>query len=287
MGTKDKVFYPQNVIICNGKEVNLDVPKIMGILNVTPDSFYAESRTLETDALKRCEKMLDQGATFIDVGGQSTRPGARSIHAEDEIKRTIPVITSLVKNFPEALISIDTYRTAVAKAAIEAGVAMINDVSGGQLDKGMFDLVAQHNFSYVLTHMQGNPGNMQNSPTYSDVTKEIFTALSNGVKDLKKMGANQILIDPGFGLGKTVKQNYALLDGLEKFAELKLPILVGLSRKSMIYKLLETTPENALNGTSIINTMALDRGAQILRVHDVKEAAECITLWSACSSWDG
>lgn len=287
MGTKDKVFYPQNVIICNGKEVNLDVPKIMGILNVTPDSFYAESRTLETDALKRCEKMLDQGATFIDVGGQSTRPGARSIHAEDEIKRTIPVITSLVKNFPEALISIDTYRTAVAKAAIEAGVAMINDVSGGQLDKGMFDLVAQHNLSYVLTHMQGNPGNMQNSPTYSDVTKEIFTALSNGVKDLKKMGANQILIDPGFGLGKTVKQNYALLDGLEKFAELKLPILVGLSRKSMIYKLLETTPENALNGTSIINTMALDRGAQILRVHDVKEAAECITLWSACSSWDG
>jgi len=287
MGTKDKVFYPQNVIICNGKEVNLDVPKIMGILNLTPDSFYAESRTLETDALKRCEKMLDQGATFIDVGGQSTRPGARSIHAEDEIKRTIPVITSLVKNFPEALISIDTYRTAVAKAAIEAGVAMINDVSGGQLDKGMFDLVAQHNVSYVLTHMQGNPGNMQNSPTYSDVTKEIFTALSNGVKDLKKMGANQILIDPGFGLGKTVKQNYALLDGLEKFAELKLPILVGLSRKSMIYKLLETTPENALNGTSIINTMALDRGAQILRVHDVKEAAECITLWSACSSWDG
>ncbi|MDA8714548.1 dihydropteroate synthase [Flavobacteriales bacterium] len=287
MGTKDKVFYPQNVIICNGKEVNLDVPKIMGILNLTPDSFYAESRTLETDALKRCEKMLDQGATFIDVGGQSTRPGARSIHAEDEIKRTIPVITSLVKNFPEALISIDTYRTAVAKAAIEAGVAMINDVSGGQLDKGMFDLVAQHNVSYVLTHMQGNPGNMQNSPTYSDVTKEIFSALSNGVKDLKKMGANQILIDPGFGLGKTVKQNYALLDGLEKFAELKLPILVGLSRKSMIYKLLETTPENALNGTSIINTMALDRGAQILRVHDVKEAAECITLWSACSSWDG
>ena len=287
MGTKDKVFYPQNVIICNGKEVNLDVPKIMGILNVTPDSFYAESRTLQTDALKRCEKMLDQGATFIDVGGQSTRPGARSIHAEDEIKRTIPVITSLVKNFPEALISIDTYRTAVAKAAIEAGVAMINDVSGGQLDKGMFDLVAQHNVSYVLTHMQGNPGNMQNSPTYSDVTKEIFSALSNGVKDLKKMGANQILIDPGFGLGKTVKQNYALLDGLEKFAELKLPILVGLSRKSMIYKLLETTPENALNGTSIINTMALDRGAQILRVHDVKEAAECITLWSACSSWDG
>ena len=180
-----------------------------------------------------------------------------------------------------------TYRTAVAKAAIEAGVAMINDVSGGQLDKGMFDLVAQHNVSYVLTHMQGNPGNMQNSPTYSDVTKEIFSALSNGVKDLKKMGANQILIDPGFGLGKTVKQNYALLDGLEKFAELKLPILVGLSRKSMIYKLLETTPENALNGTSIINTMALDRGAQILRVHDVKEAAECITLWSACSSWDG
>ena len=287
MGTKDKVFYPQNVIICNGKEVNLDVPKIMGILNLTPDSFYAESRTLQTDALKRCEKMLDQGATFIDVGGQSTRPGARSIHAEDEIKRTIPVITSLVKNFPEALISIDTYRTAVAKAAIEAGVAMINDVSGGQLDKGMFDLVAQHNVSYVLTHMQGNPGNMQNSPTYSDVTKEIFSALSNGVKDLKKMGANQILIDPGFGLGKTVKQNYALLDGLEKFAELKLPILVGLSRKSMIYKLLETTPENALNGTSIINTMALDRGAQILRVHDVKEAAECITLWSACSSWDG
>jgi len=287
MGTKDKVFYPQNVIICNGKEVNLDVPKIMGILNVTPDSFYAESRTLQTDALKRCEKMLDQGATFIDVGGQSTRPGARSIYAEDEIKRTIPVITSLVKNFPEALISIDTYRTAVAKAAIEAGVAMINDVSGGQLDKGMFDLVAQHNVSYVLTHMQGNPGNMQNSPTYSDVTKEIFTALSNGVKDLKKMGANQILIDPGFGLGKTVKQNYALLDGLEKFAELKLPILVGFSRKSMIYKLLETTPENALNGTSIINTMALDRGAQILRVHDVKEAAECITLWSACSSWDG
>ena len=198
MGTKDKVFYPQNVIICNGKEVNLDVPKIMGILNLTPDSFYAESRTLETDALKRCEKMLDQGATFIDVGGQSTRPGARSIHAEDEIKRTIPVITSLVKNFPEALISIDTYRTAVAKAAIEAGVAMINDVSGGQLDKGMFDLVAQHNVSYVLTHMQGNPGNMQNSPTYSDVTKEIFSALSNGVKDLKKMGANQILIDPSF-----------------------------------------------------------------------------------------
>ncbi|MBT4774885.1 MAG: dihydropteroate synthase [Crocinitomicaceae bacterium] len=286
MGTKDKVFYPQNVIICNGKEVNLDVPKIMGILNVTPDSFYAESRTLQTNALKCCEKMLDQGATFIDVGGQSTRPGAISIGVDEEIRRTLPIIKLLVKNFPEALISIDTYRSAVAKAAIESGVAMINDVSGGQLDQGMFDLVAQHNVSYVLTHMQGAPENMQKNPTYSHVTKEIFASLSARVKDLQNKGANQILIDPGFGLGKTVKQNYALLDGLHDFMELKLPILVGISRKSMIYKQLKTTPEKALNGTSVINTMALERGAQILRVHDVKEAVECITLWSACSSWD-
>ena len=284
MGTKDRIFYPKKELFCDGKEVNLEVPQIMGILNVTPDSFYAESRTLKSKVLLRCEKMLKEGALFIDVGGQSTRPGAISVGAEEEIMRTVPVINTIVKNFPEVLVSIDTYSAPVAEAAIDAGASIVNDVSGGNLDPNMFSLIAKYDVPYILTHMQGSPENMQKNPIYGDITSEIIDSLRTKLTELKRLGARQVLIDPGFGFGKTVKQNYTVLEELQKFTILNQPILVGFSRKSMIYKLLDSTPEQALNGTSILNTLALERGAQILRVHDVKEAAECITLWSACSN---
>jgi dihydropteroate synthase len=287
MGSKDKIFYPKTSIEFNGIRVDLSVPKIMGIVNVTPDSFYAESRSsLEIETIGKCEEMVSEGVSILDIGGYSSRPGASEISVKEEIDRTAKVIKELAKRFPSTMISIDTFRNEVAHVAIENGVSMINDISGGELDPKMHELVVKHNIPYVLMHMKGNPSNMQNAPTYQNVTEEVVQSLQSRLTELKTAKATQIIIDPGFGFGKTLEQNYQLLNNLPELASLDVPILVGFSRKSMIYKLLDGKPETALNGTSVLNTISLSKGAQILRVHDVKEANECIKLWSACSNQD-
>jgi dihydropteroate synthase len=286
MGSKDMIFYPKNVITCMGKKIDLSVPKIMGIINVTPDSFYAKSRYDVHQVLTTCESMLKDGAMFVDVGGYSSRPGADHIAVDEEKRRTIPIIESIAHEFPELIISIDTFRSVVADSALDAGASIINDISGGELDEAMFELVASRDVPYILTHMRGTPQNMQLDPSYESITNEILTSLRNRLTILQTMNVSDVIIDPGFGFGKTLDQNYQLLSELSQFKDLKVPILVGLSRKSMIYKLLDSSPEEALNGTSVLHTISLQKGAQILRVHDVKDAAECIKLWSACANLD-
>lgn len=286
MGTKDRVFYQKNEITCKGKKIHLSTPKIMGILNLTPDSFYTKSRQTFKSSLIACEKMLNDGAEFVDVGGYSTRPGASEVSTEEEINRTIPVIEAISNEFPELAISIDTFRSAVAEIALDAGASMINDISGGELDAEMFKLVASRNVPFVLTHMQGTPQNMQTNPTYSSVATEVRSSLEQRLCTLKSMGATNVIVDPGFGFGKTLDQNYELLANFDLLRKLGVPLLAGVSRKSMIYKLLDTTAEKSLNGTTTLHTLLLEKGASILRVHDVKEAAQCITLWSAYSRMD-
>ena len=286
MGTKDRVFYQKNEITCKGKKIHLSTPKIMGILNLTPDSFYTKSRQTIKSSLIACEKMLNDGAEFVDVGGYSTRPGASEVSTEEEINRTIPVIEAISNEFPELAISIDTFRSAVAEIALDAGASMINDISGGELDAEMFNLVASRNVPFILTHMQGTPQNMQTNPTYSSVATEVRSSLEQRLCTLNSMGATNVVVDPGFGFGKTLDQNYELLAHFDKLKKLDVPLLAGVSRKSMIYKLLDTTAEKALNGTTTLHTLLLEKGASILRVHDVKEAAQCITLWSAYSRMD-
>jgi len=286
MGSKDMIFYPKNVITCQGKKIDLSVPKIMGIINVTPDSFYSKSRHDINNALKTCEEMLKDGALFVDIGGYSSRPGAVHVAVDEEKRRTIPIIESIAHEFPELFISIDTFRSDVAQTALDAGASIINDISGGELDEAMFELAAARDVPYILTHMKGTPQNMQVNPSYNEITSEILASLRNRLTILQTMNVSDVIIDPGFGFGKTLTQNYQLLSELSQFNELKVPILVGISRKSMIYKLLDSSPEEALNGTSVLHTISLQKGAQILRVHDVKDAAECITLWSACANLD-
>jgi dihydropteroate synthase len=234
----------------------------------------------------RLRQLESEGVSILDIGGYSSRPGASEISVKEEIDRTAKLIKELAKRFPSTMISIDTFRNEVAHVAIENGVSMINDISGGELDPKMYELVVKHNIPYVLMHMKGNPSNMQNAPTYQNVTEEVVQSLQSRLTELKTAKATQIIIDPGFGFGKTLEQNYQLLNDLPHLASLDVPILVGFSRKSMIYKLLDGKPETALNGTSVLNTISLSKGAQILRVHDVKEANECIKLWSACSNQD-
>ena len=286
MGSKDMIFYPKNVITCQGKKIDLSVPKIMGIINVTPDSFYSKSRHDINNALKTCEEMLKDGALFVDIGGYSSRPGAVHVAVDEEKRRTIPIIESIAHEFPELFISIDTFRSDVAQTALDAGASIINDISGGELDEAMFELAAARDVPYILTHMKGTPQNMQVNPSYNEITSEILASLRNRLTILQTMNVSDVIIDPGFGFGKTLTQNYQLLSELSQFNELTVPILVGISRKSMIYKLLDSSPEEALNGTSVLHTISLQKGAQILRVHDVKDAAECITLWSACANLD-
>ena len=287
MGSKDRIFYPKTRFEFNDRFVNLSTPQVMGILNLTPDSFFAGSRHQSTPSvLSTCENMIKDGASIIDVGGYSSRPGAAEISVNEEINRTADIIALIEKNFPNIMISIDTFRSEVAKVAVENGASMVNDISGGELDASMFSLISKLNIPYVLTHMQGNPSNMQINPTYRNVSEDIYDSLETRVNKLASQGADQIIIDPGFGLGKSLKQNFELLQHLDLFKSLSTPILAGLSRKTMIYKTLESTPENALNGTTTLNTIALERGASLLRVHDVKEASECIKLWSACTKLD-
>ena len=263
----------------NGELIDLSVPKIMGIINVTPDSFYAGSRQQGIDEiLKKADQMMNEGATFLDIGGYSSRPGADNISSEEELSRVIGPIEAINKKLPEAIISIDTFRTSVASEALDCGAKMVNDISGGDLDPKMFELVQTRQVPYVLMHMRGTPQNMKEKTDYTDVVKEIIAAISVKLNKLSKMGVNDIIVDPGFGFAKTVEQNFEILSKLEALKILNRPLLVGLSRKSMIYKTLNVSPEETLNGTTVANTLALLKGASILRVHDVKEASEAIEL---------
>lgn len=254
----------------------------MGILNITPDSFYEGSRFKdENKILLKVEQMLLAGATFIDIGGQSTRPGAIEVGQEEELSRVLPAIQQISKQFPEALISIDTYYASVAKAAIESGAAMVNDIAAGDKDPTMFATLAQLKVPYIMMHKKGNPQNMQHAPAYENIVLEIAAYFSKKLAELNALGIPDIILDPGFGFGKTLAHNYELLNKLDHFKIFELPILVGVSRKSMIQKLLQVDAAEALNGTSVLHTMALVKGAKILRVHDVKEAMECVKLYQA------
>ena len=264
---------------CNGKLVDISSPKVMGILNCTPDSFFDGGKyNNESDILQQVEKMLLEGATFIDVGAYSSRPGATHISEEEELQRIVPVIELLVKNFPEIIISVDTFRSNVAKETVEVGAAIINDISGGKMDSNMFKTVAELKVPYIMMHMLGTPQNMQKNPVYEDVTKELISFFAAQISKLHQLKVNDIIIDVGFGFGKTIEHNYQLLKDLALFKNLDAPILAGISRKSMLYKPLEITPQLALNATTSANTIALLNGANILRVHDVKEAMEAIKI---------
>jgi len=269
-------------INCRGHLIDLSAPVVMGIINITPDSFYSGSRVeAMEEILRRVEKILEDGGQIIDIGGYSSRPGADEISEEEEGHRLWPALKEIRDHWPEVIISLDTFRASVAQRAVEEfGVDIINDISGGNLDSDMFKTVARLNVPYILMHMKGTPGTMQNNPRYQDVTGEVILYLAEKINQLRAMGVSDIIVDPGFGFAKTIEHNYTLLHDLEQFKMFELPLLVGLSRKSMTYKLLGGGPESALNGTSVLNSMALTRGANILRVHDVKEAVECIKLVS-------
>ncbi len=252
---------------------------VMGILNLTSDSFFDGGKYLcERQIIKRCRTMLDEGASIIDIGAQSSRPGATQVSAKDELKKLLPIIKLLKNNFPSIIISIDTFWAETAHETILAGSDIINDISAGNMDKEMFNVIARHNIPYIIMHMQGTPQDMQKKPTYNNVVNEVVNYFDEKIKELKFLNISTIIIDPGFGFGKTLEHNYQLLNNLDAFNKFNLPLLVGASRKSMIYNLLDTTAEKALNGTSVINTIALQNGANILRVHDVKEAKESIKI---------
>ena len=272
-------------INCKGTLIDFDSPKVMGILNVTPDSFYdGGSYKNEKDILAQAEKMLNDGATFIDVGAYSSRPDAEDISVEEECDRLIPVVELLLKNFPEVLLSIDTFRSKVAQEAITAGAALINDISAGLLDTEMLSTVAKLQVPYILMHMRGTPQTMKGLTDYEDLVKEVLFYLSERVAAARALGLNDIIVDPGLGFAKTIAQNYELLNATEKLQILDLPILIGLSRKSMITKTLGIDATSALNGTTALNMVALQKGASILRVHDVKEAVETVSLYQALNA---
>jgi len=270
-------------INCKGKLIDFDSPKVMGILNLTPDSFYDGGRYQTQKAiLKQAEKMLIDGATFIDLGSYSSRPGATNISTEEEKNRLLPVLELLIEEFQnEIVLSIDTFRSEVADLALQRGASMINDISAGQLDADMFSIVAKHQVPYIMMHMKGTPQIMKSLAHYDNLLLEIKTYFSERVAKAKQIGINDIVIDPGFGFAKTLAHNFELLHHFELFKSFDLPLLCGLSRKSMIYKTLESQPENALNGTTALNAIALYKGACILRVHDVKAAVECVNLIKA------
>jgi len=266
-------------INCKGQLLDLTIPKVMGILNVTPDSFYDGGKYKnEADIINQVEKMLSEGATFIDVGAYSSRPNADDISEDEELKRIIPVIDLILKNFPDTLISVDTFRSKIAKQSIEAGAALINDISAGKIDGNMLQTVAELQVPYIMMHMKGTPQTMKQQSNYTNVLKEVLFYFSERIATARQLGIIDLIVDPGFGFSKTIEQNFELLNKLEHFNILDLPIMVGVSRKSMIYKTLQNTPEDALNGTTALNTIALQKGASILRVHDVKEAMECVKL---------
>ena len=266
-------------INCNKNLIDLTTPKVMGILNVTPDSFFDGGKYKnEKDILTQTEKMLNEGATFIDVGAYSSKPGSKFVSENEELQRILPVIELLTSNFSEIIISVDSFRSKVVNEAINAGGAIINDISGGMLDDKMFTTVAKLQVPYIMMHMQGTPENMQLNPVYEDVVSEIISLFSGQLFKLRQLKVNDVIIDVGFGFGKTIPHNYELLQKLALFKNLEVPILTGVSRKSMLYKLLNISANEALNATTVANTIALLNGTNILRVHDVKEAVEAIKI---------
>lgn len=279
---KDTLFPTKITLNCQGKCIDLSEPVVMGILNLTPDSFYAGSRQWQqpTDALlETATNMLTDGALFLDLGAYSTRPGAVDIAVEEEIDRLLPVVEMLRKHLPQALLSVDTFRSEVAETALLAGAHLVNDVSGGSLDPAMFATIAKYKVPYVLMHMRGTPQTMQQHTHYDDLVPEVIAELLNKAHTLHQMGVADVILDPGFGFAKTIDQNFALLRQLDQLVLYGYPVLAGLSRKSMVYRTLNGTAETALNGTTVLNTIALSKGARILRVHDVKPAVEAIQLY--------
>ena len=268
-------------INCKGKLLNLDSPIVMGILNVTPDSFYDGGNYLSVKKiLRRATEIIDQGGTIIDVGGYSSRPGAKHITEQEELERVIPAVELILANYPEALISVDTFRSIVARKSIEAGACIINDISAGEMDATMFDTIRELQVPYCIMHMKGTPQNMQENPTYDNVTEEVMFFLAKKIEQLHKLGVNDIIVDPGFGFGKSIEHNFELLKNLSFFKNLNKALLIGISRKSMIYKTLGVSPQESLNGTTTLHSFSLQNGGNILRVHDVKEALETITLFN-------
>ena len=265
-------------INCKGELICFDTPKVMGILNITPDSFYAQSRTTPAEVLRKAEQMLQEGATFVDIGGYSSRPNAQEVSEKEELQRVVPVVEALVKHFPDIRISVDTFRAEVARESLEAGACIINDISAGQIDPAIWEVVAHYQVPYIAMHMRGTPQTKQTYTEYDKLTKDILYYFSEAKDKARQLRINDLIVDPGFGFSKTLAQNYELMQQLALFKALECPILVGISRKTMIYKLLDTTPETALNGTTVLNTFALLHGADILRVHDVKEAVECVKI---------
>jgi dihydropteroate synthase len=266
-------------INCNGKLIDLSSPKVMGILNVTPNSFFDGGKHANEKAiLTQVEKMLLEGATFVDIGGYSSKPSAEFVSEEEELHRLVPVIKDVVNEFPDVIISVDTFRSKVAQEAIENGAAIINDISAGNLDAKMMETVAKLQVPYIMMHMKGTPQTMQSLAQYENIVKEMLFYFSQKIAQARSLGINDLILDPGFGFAKTLEQNFEVLSKLELFQMTELPLLVGVSRKSMVYKTLETTAEFALNGTTSLNTISLLKGAKILRVHDVKEAVECVKL---------
>jgi dihydropteroate synthase len=277
---KDTVFHKKVTINAGGKLIDLSTPQVMGIINLTPDSFFAGSRKpLITDALQQTKQMLADGATLIDLGAYSSRPGATDISVQEETDRLLPAVEAIVQHHPNAVLSIDTFRSKVAEAAIKAGAHLINDIGGGELDVDMFDTVARLQVPYILMHMKGTPQTMVQQARYDDVFTEVFDYLVERCELLRSKGLHDVILDPGFGFAKTAEHSYALMNRLQEFNRLQLPVLVGVSRKRMIYGLLGTSAAEALNGTTVLNTIALTKGANILRVHDVNEAVEAVKLW--------
>ncbi|MBX9806324.1 MAG: dihydropteroate synthase [Flavobacteriaceae bacterium] len=272
-------------INCKGQLIDLSTPKVMGILNITPNSFFDGGRYKnESEILSHVRKMLNEGATFIDIGAYSSKPKAAYVSENDELKRIIPIVTLILEHFPKTLISIDTFRSEVARICIENGASIINDISAGSVDEKMMETIAKYDVPFVMMHKRGTPETMQSMTNYENIVKEILFYFSEKVAMARSFGINDLILDPGFGFAKTLDQNYEVLQKMKLFNMLELPLLVGISRKSMIYNLFKCTPEEALNGTSIINTIALNKGAKILRVHDVKEAVECVTIFNKINS---
>lgn len=273
--------YRLMTINCKGQLIDLSTPKVMGILNLTPNSFFDGGKyKSDKEILIQVEKMLYDGATFIDIGAYSSKPKAEFVSEEEEAQRIVPIVQLILEGFPETILSIDTFRSEVAKICIENGAAIINDISAGTLDDAMFETIAKYNVPYIMMHMRGTPQTMQTMTDYENIVKEMLFYFSDKVAKARSLGINDLIIDPGFGFAKTLEQNYEILQKLELFEMVDLPLLAGFSRKSMIYKSLHSCAEEALNGTTVLNTMALTKGAKILRVHDVKEAIECVTLFN-------
>lgn len=279
MNDKSTSFQQKNTINAGGSLIDFTIPRVMGILNITPDSFYQGSRTPGVeDALKRAEKHLSEGAAILDIGAYSTRPGASEVSAGEEAERIVPVVQALAREFPSAILSVDTFRSSVAQASIDAGAHMINDISGGDLDPLMFQTVAHLQVPYIMMHMRGTPQTMSGLTGYQDIFAELLTYFTERIARLRELHVHDIILDPGFGFAKDADENFSLLNQIDKFGLCGLPVLAGLSRKRTIWKTLNISSEEALNGTTVLNTVALLKGAAILRVHDVKEAVEAVKL---------